>query len=178
MAGAIDAQTKAFTAHEAKWEARISALEESVQVPLSIDSIQAEIEASVSAQLQSLDQVTSDRLEKLEAAATTRVAALESATAAFDSWRPYVESAIDSVQAAVEGVQSDIATIAAHAREDPYRAKSSLLGDPRSRSAAEEVVDGPVGHRVESTRRETGFGRGYTQTHLPPNDAAVVLALL
>jgi hypothetical protein len=44
----------------------------------------------------------------MEAATTIRVAALELATAAFESWRPNIESVVDDVRYCLDSVMSEI----------------------------------------------------------------------
>jgi hypothetical protein len=44
---------------------------------------------------------------------TTRVGALEFATAAFESWRPFIEDVVDDIQYFVERLWGDFSNVAA-----------------------------------------------------------------
>lgn len=53
-----------------------------------------------------------------------------------------------------------------------HTSPKGILGEHESASArppAGSCVDGPDGHRVDTNRQESGFGRVYAQTHLPYN---------
>lgn len=113
-------------------------------------------------------------IEEFAADAMTRVAALENVTSVFDSWRPHVEATVDGVKDSVEAVRAELSKVsrflergAIHDSADPR----GILGPHQS--AAERVpaaawsADGPIGHRLDTQPRETGFGGFYSHHPLP-----------
>ncbi|GJN28128.1 hypothetical protein PR202_gb16213 [Eleusine coracana subsp. coracana] len=169
---AIEAQTRAFVteldkrfaAQEAKWESRVSALEAAMVAPSpeAVEALKNEIDGALGSQLAGLEAFVTERLLQVEAAALTQVAALESAAAAFEAWRPYIESVVDGVRSEVVNMNKAL----------DREMKTSILGEFGSASAhppGGAPADGPHGHRVEFSHRETGPGRMSSQHHLPHN---------
>jgi hypothetical protein len=167
---------KRFEAHDAKWELRFGDLERTAaSASDQLYDFKTDIINDVTARMESFDANAADRLAQVDAATKTRVAALESTTAAFENWRPSMESAVDDVRYGIDLVQAETSKMNIHwdqAVRASASSKPGILGDPRSvlgRPPAGQWTDGPAGHRNETHRRENGYGCSDTQTHLPPN---------
>jgi hypothetical protein len=181
---AIDEQSKLLreiserlAAQDARWRSLDASVTRNTS---SIQQLETTVSNSVAATLRSeIDShvaTTVERLDAVEAAAAFRVGALESATAAFDSWRPYMEASVDDLKYTMNLVRQDLAKQRAPPPPSPtpsFLHATGVLGSYQSPGArpppTSGKADGPVGHRVEHQRRESGFGRVYAQTHLPHN---------
>ncbi|CAO2192037.1 unnamed protein product [Urochloa humidicola] len=102
-----------------------------------------------------------------------RVDRLEKAAASFDEWQPQIEAQLEDVRFEVgklgrqwEHSVRDSGTTSAGILPNPFT-KSA----PGRSSASDPRADGPDGHRVDNTTRETGFGSVFIQTHLPVKGA-------
>lgn len=178
MAGAIDptislaleAQTKSFLAEldkrfakqDAKWEERVSALEKAAfPGVLDVDKLQADLDATVSVQLAAYEEATNEKMDRIEAAATTRVAALESAAAVFDSWRPYIESSVGDVKVSLYGFKAELSRLSRmQDREARNKAPhAGILGEHEAASSYPSPgarVEEPPLYYTEHRRNEYG----------------------
>ncbi|GJM99067.1 hypothetical protein PR202_ga16132 [Eleusine coracana subsp. coracana] len=111
--------TRGAKMSDAKWEARVDALEKSASTASPTDDIRlkAEVDAALATKLASLgsaiaafESATTERMDQAEAMAT-HVVALKSVAAAFKAWRPYIESSVDSVQSGLDGIKLEISKL-------------------------------------------------------------------
>jgi hypothetical protein len=127
---------KRFEAHDAKWELRFGDLERTAaSASDQLYDFKTDIINDVTARIESFDANAVDRLAQVDAATKTRVAALESTTAAFENWRPSMESAVDDVRYGIDLVQAEISKMNIHwdqAVRASASSKPGILGDPRS----------------------------------------------
>jgi chromosome segregation ATPase len=99
-----------LVAQDARWRT----LEATVtQNSASIQALEATVaNASSSVPRSDLEiqmAATSTRLDAVEATTTTRIGALKSAMTAFESWRPFIEAAVDDIKYSVEKLRGDFA---------------------------------------------------------------------
>jgi hypothetical protein len=92
------------------------------------------------------------------------------------SWRPYMEASVDDLKYTMNLVRQDLAKQRAPPPPSPtplFVHAVGVLGSYQSARGCPPPttgkVDGPMGHRVEHQRRESGFRRVYAQTHIPHN---------
>jgi sulfite reductase alpha subunit-like flavoprotein len=93
------------------------------------DSRWAALESVVARQTSSIQQLETAALQV--AATSERLDAVESATAAFETWRPSVEAAVDDVKYSVDRLCDDFAKFSASAlRSAPpgFRSEMGVLG--------------------------------------------------
>lgn len=82
---------------------------------------------------------------------------------------------VNAIDSSVELVRGEVSKLNKFLKRevcDSIYSRSGILSEPGSASACPPVgepADDPNGHRMDSSRRETGFGRVFTQTHLPHN---------
>jgi hypothetical protein len=95
------------------------------------------------------------------------VASLESVAVAFDKsfreWKPEVDSSMSAVRLELSKLNTFF-DCDANSSSTPKPGVLSI-GSTTAQPAASGHPDGPNGHRVESSHRDRGFGRVYTQTH-------------
>jgi hypothetical protein len=161
---------KRFTRFDAKWNDRVAALEKRADgIDAGFDSMINNVGADVYNQLVDFDTAATDRAAAYEAAMTTRVAAIESAAGVFAAWQPLIETTISDVSAALDSMRVEISKISESSAQ-PKDASPNVRGARWSASgrppASDEQADGPFGHRVGTSRRESGYGCVYTQTQL------------
>jgi hypothetical protein len=127
---------KRFEAHDAKWELCFGDLERTAaSASDQLYDFKTDIINNVTARMESFDANAADRLAQVDAATKTRVATLESTTAAFENWRPSMESAVDDVRYDIDLVQAEISKMNIHwdqAVRASASSKPGILGDPRS----------------------------------------------
>jgi hypothetical protein len=181
---ALEAQTRSFISeldkkfadHDAKWESRVGELEKAaVSAADQFYDLEADIHTDVTAQLEFFVSSATEQANRVAAATMLRVLALESTTAAFEAWRPAMESSIAEVKRGVAAVQAAVANIPQLGERrplEPPHLQPGILGEFGSGPARPSTglrIDGPDGHCSDHHRREAGFGRVYASTHLPPN---------
>jgi hypothetical protein len=139
----------------------------------AVESRLATLEASYSdrdaAFTQRLSELERLRVNTVTAEHDVRVANLEEATKALNSWRPEVDGVLDDVQIAVRKLEKG------HDRQvfDEVPLNTSLLPTPNkaaARSSAGFPANQPVvGHRFDSTPRDSGSGVVTTWIPVPAN---------
>lgn len=116
--------------------------------------------------LAELDNKWEKKFLEVEGQRDDRVAALESAAAAFDGWKPQIESAVESVR-------MEVGKLTKHwerSVKEKSVADPGLIPQPSATSGRFASVDdnnSPDGHRVDTSLRDRGFGSVLTNTHVP-----------
>ena len=85
----------------------------------------------------------------------------------LDDWKPKIDSSMEDLRIEVGALRKTVNRVVL---DMPTPAASGILPKPASAAAsppAGKPIDGPSGHRHDSTHRETVFGSVYTHTHLP-----------
>lgn len=119
------------------------------------------------ARISELDQKWEKKIAAVEGQHEERVAGLETAAAAFENWKPQIESA-------VEAVKMEVSKLTKH-WDRSVRERSAmdpgLMPHPLSASGRPppppDGADGPDGHRMDSSSRDRRFGSVLTYTHVP-----------
>jgi hypothetical protein len=117
---ALEAQTRSFISeldkkfanHDAKWESRVGELEKAaVSAADQFYDLKVDNHTDATAQLDFFVSSVIKQANRVAAATASRVSALESATAAFEAWRPAMESTIAEVKRGIATVQAVVANI-------------------------------------------------------------------
>jgi hypothetical protein len=111
------------------------------------------------------------RLDEVHAAEQIRdacISNLEDTTAtlekSFGEWSPEVDTSITSIRLELTKLNSFDRDARAASSTQPVVIP---VGSASARSSPGANADGPVGHRVETSNRDGGFGRVFTHTHIP-----------
>lgn len=124
------------------------------------------ISSAFDARIAELDQKWEKRIATVEGQHEERVAGLESAAAAFENWKPKIESAVEAVKMEVGKLNKHWdRSVCDKAAMDPGLIPSPSLAIGRHPSL--DGVDGPDGHRVDSSSRDRGFGFVMAFSHVP-----------
>ncbi|RLM68934.1 putative gag-pol polyprotein [Panicum miliaceum] len=107
------------------------------------------------------------RIDGVETNLGDRFQAMEDVARVFESWKPKMDSSMEDLRTEVSTLRKTVNRVVL----DSHPASSAgIFPKPQSAAASPSAgnpVDGPHGHRNDSSHRENVFGHVYTQSHSP-----------
>jgi len=121
---------------------------------------------TVSASMGDLKTSLEHRIDGVEKALGDRFSSLEQTASLFDAWKPKVEASVEDLRVEVGALRKIVNRVVLDSAS-PSLGLFPKPGSTAAISAAGNPVDGPAGHRVDSSHRGHVYGSVYTHTHLP-----------
>jgi hypothetical protein len=134
-----------------------------------IEAFRRDVGDQVVSQVATMEAMAQERIETIAANATTRVAVLENVNSIYESWWPWIEGYIESLQTSINSVRSDLHRLTGVLEHGGQGAPDNQAPGMERPTAPQNFTNGPVGHGDAHRPQEYGGGASFSPIHLLNN---------